>query len=635
VSTNYSGDSIQILEGLEAVRVRPGMYIGSTNSRGLHHLVWEIIDNSVDEHLAGVCDDVVVTLYRDGSLSVSDNGRGIPVELQSQRGISAERVVMTVLHAGGKFNNNNYKIAGGLHGVGASVVNALSSWLTVSIDRDGFHYEDRYENGGEPVIPLENGLLPVLGTTTKSGTTVRFMPDASIFETVEFRPDIILKRMRELAFLNKGLKLTFYNEKTDETTVYHEEEGIAGLVKELNEGKDVLHDEVIVISGVSNGIEVEIAFQYSKEFNETILSYCNNINTIEGGTHITGFKVGLTRLMNQYARSQGLRKDKEENLDGRDIRNGITAVVLLRHPNPQYDGQTKTKLGNSDAKSATEEVLSSEFPGYADRHLNVIESLLEQAIKSFRMRKAEEKSRTTFLSNTSLSTNGKLAACISKDPAETEVYLVEGDSAGGSAKQGRNRQFQAILPLKGKVLNVEKQDVGKVIENKEIATLIMALGCGFGEGYGDDFNIKKLKYGKIVILTDADVDGSHIRILLLTFFHRYMPELIYEGKLFVGVPPLYKVTDGKKVQYCYSDKELQNLLKTVKHSDIQRYKGLGEMNPTQLWETTLDPATRVLKQVTIDDAYAADQITNVLMGTNVNTRREFIENNATLADLDI
>ena len=661
---NYNSNSIKILEGLEAVRKRPGMYIGSTNARGLHHLVWEILDNSIDEYLAGECNEVRLTVNRDGSMTIEDNGRGIPVDLH-EKGCSTVRIIFTTLHAGGKFDNESYRVSGGLHGVGASVVNALSSWLEVEISRNGAIYKDRYENGGNPVIDLKNGMLPKVGISHHTGTKVSFMPDSEIFETIEFKSEIIKKKLKETAFLNKGLKLIYKNEIEDEYIEFFEEEGIVGYIKEINKTKDVLIDDIIYLTGKSDNVLVEVAIQYTKDYSENILSFCNNINTIEGGTHVSGFKTALTRILNQYARELGVLKEKDDNLDGRDVRNGMTAILLIQHPNPQYEGQTKTKLGNSNAKSAVDEVISIEAVKHFDRNVEVLKEILNNALKSQKLRKAEENVRNKIIGKaSSLSTNGKLASCKKRNPAEIELIIVEGDSAGGSAKQGRNREIQAILPLRGKILNVEKMRVDKILENEEIATLITTLGCGFGEGYGDDFDISKLKYGKIIIMTDADVDGAHIRTLLLTFFYRYMPELIYEGNVFIGMPPLYKVAQGNNVLYLYNDteldlinkylsteigmKEIKNTIKlnkdqkktlkkfsTKKGITIQRYKGLGEMNPEQLWDTTLNPKTRYLKQVTIEDGVMADSITNVLMGSKVPPRREFIYKEAQIADIDL
>ncbi|PLS19663.1 DNA topoisomerase IV subunit B [Bacillus sp. M6-12] len=635
----YNGSSIQVLEGLDPVRKRPGMYIGSTNSKGLHHLVWEIVDNSMDEHLAGFCTEIHVIINEDGSLTVIDNGRGVPVDIHPQKGITTERIIFTVLHAGGKFSNDNYAVAGGLHGVGASVVNALSSWLEVEISRDGKLYRDRYENGGNPQIELVNGELPSIGKADGTGTKVTFMPDGTIMETVEFKAEIIKKRLKELSYLNKGLLIVFEDKRTGERKEFKEEEGIVGLVRDLNKSKDILSNEVLYLTSKSNQIEVEIAFQFTKEFTESIHSFCNNINTVEGGTHVSGFKTSFTRILNQYAREIGALKEKDENFEGKDVRNGITAVVLIKHPNPQYEGQTKTKLGNSDARSAVDEVFNIESQKFFDRNLDYLKSLIDNAMKSLKLRKAEEKVRQNLLGNNNKFTgNGKLASCSKGTPPEkSEIIFVEGDSAGGSAKQGRDRSFQAILPLRGKVLNVEKIALAKVLSNAEIQTIIMSLGCGFGEGFGDDFDIAKLKYHKIIILTDADVDGSHIRTLILTFLYRYMPELIYGGYVYIGVPPLYKVSSGKDVQYCYSDKELETKMKEMKGKkfDVQRYKGLGEMNPDQLWETTLNPATRLLYQVTIEDAVQAENITNILMGSKVQPRREFIYEEALNAEIDL
>lgn len=635
---SYTDDSIQILEGLEAVRQRPGMYIGSTNSRGLHHLVWEIVDNSIDEALGGHCDQIVITLNKDGSLTVQDNGRGIPVGLHPKAKMITERVIFTILHAGGKFNNSSYKVSGGLHGVGASVVNALSSWLEVEIKRDGHIYRDRYENGGKPVVKLKKGLIEPSGKTKTTGTKVTFKPDDTIFETVEFKPEIIKKRLKELSFLNKGLLLTFHDQNTEETTIYQEKEGIIGFVKQLNKERDIAHKEVVYVTGEANGIEVEIAFQFTKEYTESILSFCNNINTIEGGNHVSGFKTSLTRIVNQYAKDVGVLKEKDDNFDGKDVRNGITAIVLIKHPNPQFEGQTKTKLGNTDARSAVDEVFGREIQPFFDRNVDIVKVIAESALRSLRLRKVEEKARTGFLNKSNaLQVNGKLASCSSRIPEDSEIILVEGDSAGGSAKQGRDRKTQAILPLKGKVLNVEKASLTKILQNTEIASLISAFGCGFGEGLGDDFDIAKIKYARIIILTDADVDGSHIRTLILTFIYRYMPELIYEGKVFIGMPPLYKLTSGKESLYLYNERDLDAW--KVKHPnkkfEIQRYKGLGEMNPTQLWDTTLNPKTRHLKVVEIEDAVEADQITQVLMGSKVPPRKEFIYQNALSAKVTV
>lgn len=636
----YNGSSVQILEGLEPVRKRPGMYIGSTNSKGLHHLVWEIVDNAIDEHLAGYCSHIRVSINEDGSVTIEDNGRGVPVDKHPLKGISTERIIYTVLHAGGKFDNQTYKVSGGLHGVGASVVNALSSWLEVEIKRDGKIYKDRYENGGNPVVKLVDGELPSTGMAEGTGTKVTFMPDKTIFETTEFKAEVIKKRLKELAYLNKGLCITFQDKRTSESVEFYEEDGIIGFVRDLNKEKEILNPEIFYVTGKSNGIEVEVAFQFTKEFTESIHSFCNNINTIEGGTHVSGFKTAFTRIINQYARELNLLKEKDDNLDGRDIRNGITAVVSVKHPDPQFEGQTKTKLGNTDARGAVDEVFNLESQKFFDRNVAFLKSIIENALKSFHLRKAEEKVRQNLLNgnHTKFTGNGKLASTSKgTPPEECELILVEGDSAGGSAKQGRDRRFQAILPLRGKVLNVEKANINRILSNAEIQTIIQALGCGFGEGYGDDFDIRKLKYHKVIILTDADVDGAHIRILLLTFFHRYMPELIHGGHIYIGVPPLYKISSGKEIRYCYSDQELEKIKEewSGKKVEIQRYKGLGEMNAEQLWETTLNPKTRLLKQVTIEDSIQADAITTILMGDKVQPRNDFIYEESLNAVIDI
>lgn len=629
----YNGGSIKVLEGLEAVRLRPGMYIGSTTSKGLHHLVYEILDNAVDESLEGVCDTITIRYRRDGAISVKDNGRGIPVELHP-KGIPAVRVVMTVLHAGGKFDNNSYKKSGGLHGVGASVVNALSNWLEVEVYADGNIYRDRYEKGGTPVTKLENGLLPVVGKTNETGTQVTFLPDDTIFETIKFKPEIIKKRLKELAYLNKNLKFIFINEQEGEEEILeiYENEGIIGFIREINSAKDVAIPEIIYISGEKNGTEVEIAMQYTNDYTENIISFCNNINTIEGGTHVSGFKTSFTRVVNQYAKELGIIKGKDDNFDGKDIRSGLTAIISIKYSGPQFEGQTKTKLGNSEVRGIVDEITAIESQNFFDRNLELLREVIGNALKSFKLRKSEEKARNNTLSKLELTVNGKLTHCNCKDPKKTEIYIVEGDSAGGSGKSGRNRKTQAILPLKGKILNVEKQNISALLDNTEITTMIASFGCGFG----DDFNINKLKYGKIIILTDADVDGAHIRTLILTFFYRYMPELIYAGKVFIGMPPLYKVTYGKKVQYLYTPKQLKEFTKENKNiSNIQRYKGLGEMNPDQLWETTLNPETRYLKKVVIEDAVSADEVTSTLMGSKVPPRKQFINERALTANIDL
>lgn len=631
---SYNADSIKILEGLSAVRMRPGMYIGNTGLRGLHHLLNEIIDNAVDEYLAGYCNEIKVEINEDNSITVEDNGRGIPVD-KHEKGISAVRIVLTTLHAGGKFNNNNYKTAGGLHGVGAAVVNALSDKFMVEIYRDGKEYKDEYINGGIPTVNLVNGMLPSVGKTNKTGTKIRYYPDEKIFETVEYKVDVIKKRLKELSYLNKGLKLSL--KAKNEEIVYFSNDGIVGLLKEKNKEEERIIDKIIYIKDNKDGIEAEIAIDYVKNYNENIISFCNNIGTIEGGTHVTGFKTALTRTLNQFARELNYLKDKDENLDGRDIRIGIVAIISMRHPNPQYEGQTKTKLGNTDARNIMDEIVSNNLQLYFNKNNNVLKQILENSIKFYKLRKAEEKIKNNLLNkNIALTVNGKLAFCKSKDNKKTELFIVEGDSAGGSAKQSRNREFQAILPLKGKVLNVEKQNIHKILENVEITTLISTLGCGISEGLGHDFDIEKLKYNKIIILTDADVDGSHIKTLLLTFFYRFMPDLIHSEKIYIGMPPLYKIVNKKSIKYAYNEAELQKILKKLKNKpSVQRFKGLGEMSVEQLWETVLNPETRILKKVEIEDVMEADLITATLMGTNVSMRKELIYEEANNANIDI
>ena len=538
--SEYSGKDIVILEGLEAVRKRPGMYIGSTGSRGLHHLIWEILDNSIDEHLAGFCDEIHITMQKDGGICIEDNGRGVPVDLHPTKKIPTVRVVYTILHAGGKFGNSAYKVSGGLHGVGSSVVNALSTKMIVEVRHNGCIYQDIYENGGKPAVSLENGMLPVIGKCAKSasGTKVTFYPDPEIFETIHFKPEVIKKKLKEIAFLNKNLKLIFKNEIDDEEIVYLEEFGIQSFVRYINRDAVVLHEDPIYIEGKSGDIEVEIAFQYTTNFSEQINPYCNRINVVDGGTLVTGFKTGLTRVMNQYARELGILKEKDENFDGKDIRNGLVAIISIKHPDPQFEGQTKTKLGNTDAKTAVEDVFTTQVQRYLDKNVEVLKKILDNSLKSYNARKASDKARTAVLKQLNdIDSKSKLAACTSKKPEECEVYIVEGDSAGGTVKTARNRKTQAVLPLRGKILNVEKASLEKILQNNEIKSMIASFGCGIG----DDFDIKKLRYDKIIILTDADVDGAHISTLLLTFFYRFMPELIYEGKVYRGLPPLYKV----------------------------------------------------------------------------------------------
>ncbi len=641
--SNYSGSDIVILEGLEAVRKRPGMYIGSTGTRGLHHMIWEILDNGIDEHLAGVCDELHLTLLKDGGVVIEDNGRGVPVDLHPVKKIPTVRVVYTILHAGGKFNSDVYKVSGGLHGVGASVVNALSSKMTVEVRKDGKIYRDEYRDGGKPVTKLEKGLLPVVGKCAKNntGTTVTFYPDDSIFETVEFKPETIRKKLKEIAYLNKNLKIVFKDEHTGEEKVYLEEFGIQSYIQYINREAAVLHKDVIYIEGKSGDIEVEVAFQYTQSYGEQINSYCNRINVADGGTLVTGFKIALTRIMNQYARELNFLKNNEDNFDGKDIRNGIVAIVSIKHPDPQFESQTKNKLGNTDAKTAVDEVFNLEAQRYFDKNVEVLKRILENVHKSYKARTASDKARKTVMKQLlDVDTKSKLAACSSKKAEECEIYIVEGDSAGGTVKTARNRRTQAVLPLRGKILNVEKAPLEKILVNNEIKTMIAAFGCGIGE----NFDISKLRYDKIIILTDADVDGAHISTLLLTFFYRFMPELIYQGKIYRGLPPLYRVsyedTSKKKKQkvseYLFNDFELEKFRKTGKKIlDLQRYKGLGEMDDTQLWETTLDPDSRILAQVSISDTVEADEVTDLLMGSNVPPRRQFIMEEAKYANLDI
>lgn len=640
----YNGSQIVVLEGLEAVRKRPGMYIGSTGTRGLHHLIWEILDNGIDEHLAGFCTEIAITLQKDGGITIKDNGRGVPVDIHPTKKIPTVRVVYTILHAGGKFENSVYKVSGGLHGVGASVVNALSSKMSVEIRRDGCIYRDAYENGGHPITELENGLLPIVGKCKKSdtGTSVTFYPDASIFETVDFKSEVIHKKLKEIAFLNKNLKIVFHDEPAGTTTTYQEEFGIKSFVKYINRDAEPINDEVIYVEGTSGDIEVEVAFQYTKNYSEQINSYCNRINVVDGGTLVTGFKMALTRVMNQYARELGILKEKAENFDGRDIRNGLVAIISIKHPDPQFEGQTKTKLGNTDAKSAVDDVFSTMVQRYFDKNVEELKKILENSMKSYNARKASDKARTAVLKQINdVDTRSKLASCSSKKPEECEVYIVEGDSAGGTVKTARNRKTQAVLPLRGKILNVEKATLEKILVNNEIKSMIASFGCGIG----DEFDLSKLRYDKIIILTDADVDGAHISTLLLTFFYRFMPDLIKAGKVYRGLPPLYKVEyetmNGrkkiKKSEYIFNDFELEKFKRIPgnKILHVQRYKGLGEMDAEQLWETTLNPETRLLAQVSISDTVEADEVTTILMSSNVPPRRAFIMDEGKYANLDV
>ncbi len=633
----YNAENITVLEGLEAVRVRPGMYIGSVSTKGLNHLIYEIVDNAVDEHLAGYCSEIHVYLEKDGSVTVEDNGRGIPVDLH-EKGISAERLVFTTLHAGGKFDDSAYKTSGGLHGVGSSVVNALSVWMKVRIRRGGHIYEDAYERG-IPTVELQNGLLPVVGKSKDTGTSIRFMPDGEIFDHTVFKAEEVKNRLHETAYLNPALTICFEDRRGSETEsiTYHEPEGIVGFVKSINRNKDTVH-EVIYVKGESDGITVEAAFQYVNEFHENVMGFCNNIFNAEGGTHLTGFKTIFTTVINSYARQLNILKEKDANFTGPDVRNGMTAVVSIKHPDPRFEGQTKTKLDNQDAAKVVSKVVGDEITRYFDRNLETLKSIIGCAEKAAKIRKTEEKAKTNMLTKQKFSfdSNGKLANCESRDASKCEIFIVEGDSAGGSAKMARNRLYQAIMPIRGKILNVEKASIDKVLANAEIKTMINAFGCGFSEGYGNDFDITKLRYDKIIIMADADVDGAHICTLLLTLFYRFMPELIMEGHVYIAMPPLYKVipTRGKE-EYLYDDKALAKYRKTHKSSfTLQRYKGLGEMDAQQLWETTLDPETRYLKRVEIDDSFLADRVTEKLMGTDVVPRKTFIYEHAEEALLD-
>lgn len=634
----YDADSISILEGLEAVRKRPGMYIGSVSTKGLNHLIYEIVDNAVDEHLAGYCDKIQVILVKDGSATVIDNGRGVPVGMH-QKGVSAARIVYTTLHAGGKFDDTAYKTSGGLHGVGSSVVNALSIYMDVKISREGAIHHDRYERG-IPVVELENGLLPVIGKTRKTGTEVNFLPDDTIFEKTRFKAEEVKSRLHETAYLNPNLTIIFEDRRGAQTEhiEYHEEDGILGFIRDLNQKKEAIH-EPIYFKGESEGIEVEVVFQYVNEFHENVLGFCNNIYNAEGGTHLTGFKTTFTTAMNQYARELGILKEKDSNFTGADIRNGMTAIVSIKHPDPRFEGQTKTKLDNPDAAKATGKVTGEEIVRYFDRNLDTLKKVISCAEKAAKIRKTEEKAKTNLLTKQkySFDSNGKLANCESRDASKCEIFIVEGDSAGGSAKTARDRSYQAILPIRGKILNVEKASIDKVLANAEIKTMINAFGCGFSEGYGNDFDITKLRYNKIIIMADADVDGAHISTLLLTLFYRFMPELIFEGHVYIAMPPLYKAMPKKgEEEYLYDDKALERYRKRQKGPfTLQRYKGLGEMDADQLWETTLNPETRMLKLVEIEDARMASSVTEMLMGSEVPPRRAFIYENATEAELDI
>lgn len=635
MANNYDGNSISVLEGLDPVRKRPGMYIGSVGTKGLNHLIYEIVDNSVDEHLAGYCSEITVTLEKDGSATVEDNGRGIPVDINEQVGRPAVEVVFTTLHAGGKFGDGNYKISGGLHGVGSSVVNALSLWLEVNVKRDGKIYNQRYEQGKVCYDLKEVGKC----RKNDTGTKVSFFPDAEIFEKIYFKADAIKSRLHETAYLNPNLTIIFINKRVgeEEEVTFHEENGIKAFISDMNKEKEKVTD-IIYFKKEQDGIEVEIAFQYINDFTENISGFCNNIYTQEGGTHITGFKSILTSTINQYARELGILKEKDNNFTGADVRNGLVAVVAVKHPDPRFEGQTKTKLDNPDAEKVTKSIAGEQLTLFFDKNLETLKNVISCAEKSAKIRKAEERTKTNLLSKSkfSIDSNGKLSNCESRKPEECEIFIVEGDSAGGSAKSARNRKTQAIMPIRGKILNVEKASMDKVLANAEIKTMINAFGCGFSEGYGNDFDIEKLKYNKIILMTDADVDGAHIDTLLLTFFYRFMPELITHGHIYIATPPLYKVVPKKgEGEYLYDDKALEKYRKHHTGFTLQRYKGLGEMDPKQLWETTLNPETRILKQVEIEDAKMASDVTSMLMGSEVAPRRNFIYTHATDAELDI
>ena len=635
--TQYDADSITVLEGLEAVRKRPGMYIGSVGTKGLNHLIYEIVDNSVDEHLAGACSQIRVTLEADGSCTVRDNGRGIPVEMH-KKGVAAERIVLSTLHAGGKFDNNAYKTSGGLHGVGSSVVNALSAHLEVNIYKNGQIHHDAYERG-IPTVELIDGLLPVVGKTRETGTEINFLPDPEIFEKTRFKADWLKSRLHETAYLNPKLTILYENKRAGEAekVTYSEPDGIVAYVRELNSTKTPIHDP-IYFKGVSDQIEVEVAFQFVDAFEENVLGFCNNIFTQEGGTHLAGFKTRFTQMINSYAKELGILKEKDTKFTGPDTRNGMTAVVAVKHPDPIFEGQTKTKLASADATKAVFSVTGEELQLYFDRNLEVLKAIIACAEKSAKIRKAEERAKTNMLAKSrfSFDSNGKLANCESSEAEKCEIFIVEGDSAGGSAKMGRNRRYQAILPIRGKILNVEKASMDKVLANAEIKTMINAFGCGFSEGYGNDFDIAKLRYHKIVLMTDADVDGSHIDTLLLTFLYRFMPELIQNGHVYIAMPPLFKVIPKKgKEEYLYDEKALERYRRThTGEFTLQRYKGLGEMDAEQLWETTLNPENRVLKRVEIEDARMASEITEMLMGSDVPPRRQFIYDHADEAEID-
>jgi DNA gyrase subunit B len=630
-NNNYNASQIEVLEGMEAVRRRPGMYIGTTGQRGLHQLVFELIDNSVDEALAGYCDQIKVILNKDGSVTVSDNGRGIPVDIHPATGRPAVEAALTLLHAGGKFGGHGYEISGGLHGVGLAVVNALASWLQIEIKRDGKRYSQRYERG-QVKSPLK-----ITGTTEETGTTVTFVPDSQIFTEMGFNKEYLSARIRDLSYLNKGLRFVFIDEAHGEEKEFYHEGGIADFVSALNKNKEVLHREPLYFEEIKDSVVVEAAIQYHSAYVENIYSYANNIHTQDGGTHETGFKTALTRVINDYARRFGLIKENEENLTGEDAREGLTAVLSVKLKDPQFEGQTKTKLGNSEVRGIVDSVVSEHVSSFFEENPAPAKLIAEKALQASRAREAARKARELTRRKSALdhlSLPGKLADCVSKKPEECEIYIVEGDSAGGSAKQGRDRRYQAILPLRGKIINAEKARLDKLLANEEIKNIITAIGTGIL----DDFDLKKARYHRIVIMSDADVDGSHIRTLLLTFLYRYMKPLIEAGYVYIAQPPLYKVQKGKKAEYVYDDRGLEELLKTWKSNNvsIQRYKGLGEMNADQLWDTTMDPEKRTMLQVTLDDAFMADEIFTILMGEKVEPRREFIQSHAKeVRNLDI
>jgi len=632
-NNGYTADQIQVLEGLEAVRKRPGMYIGSTGSRGLHHLVYEVVDNSIDEALAGYCNNIEVIIHQDDSITVIDNGRGIPVDIQPQVGRPAVEVVLTVLHAGGKFGGEGYKVSGGLHGVGVSVVNALSQWLEVEVKREGKIYHQRYEKG-KPITDLE-----IVGETEQTGTRVSFLPDKEIFEETIYSLETLTQRFRELAFLNKGVQITLEDQRAEEEKKleFHYQGGIISFVEYLNKNKDVVVKEPIYLEFQKEDTQIEIAIQYNDSYVENVFAFANNINTQEGGTHLVGFKTALTRIINDYARKLNLLKENEANLSGEDVREGLTAIISVKLVDPQFEGQTKTKLGNSEIRGLVDSMVGEKLGEFFEENPSTTKRIIGKAKAAAQAREAARKARELTRRKTVLESNslpGKLADCSIKDPSMSELYLVEGDSAGGSAKQGRDRRFQAIMPLRGKILNVEKARMDKILGNEEIRSIITALGTGIGE----DFNLEKARYHKIVIMTDADVDGSHIRTLLLTFFYRYMQPLISNGYIYIAQPPLFQVKKGKQEKYAYNEKELERVLAEIgrDNMNIQRYKGLGEMNPEQLWETTMNPESRTVLQVKIDDAYEADNIFTTLMGDKVEPRREFIQENALFVEnLDV